>query len=74
MTDKQLSIAFPDGLLPESSYDAVENRIQEIFSHLNKRNQQKWLKPNSSQLKKITEWMSEEKAKELFEKLLELLK
>jgi CRISPR-associated protein (TIGR03986 family) len=71
MADKQLSIAFPDGLLPENSYDTVGNKIQEIFSHLNKKNKKKWLKANSSQFKKFVDWLGKGKAEDLFKKLLE---
>jgi CRISPR-associated protein (TIGR03986 family) len=71
VNDKQLGTEFPNGFLPESAYDAVENKIQEIFSHLNKKVRQKWLKLNSSQFKKVVEWMGKEKAENLFKHLSE---
>ena len=66
---KELIQAFPNGYLPENAHEAVQTKVKDIFAELNKKNKDKWLKPNNPQLKKVVEWVGIEKAQEFFNDL-----
>lgn len=68
--DKSLKENFPEGFLPESDYATLYLKVQGIFAKLSKSESAKWILPldKNATLKKVAEWIGEEKASTLLDK------